>query len=180
MSNYVYVDNSNVWIEGKHVSAVVHGYAPDIWTAMDQRICDYSWKIDFGKLLSFSGGAEPDIGRAVLYGSRPPANDSLWAAAERCGFEVVVHDRNAGNREKKIDTSLTTDVVADSYELMKPGADSIVIVSGDTDYVPAVERLIGRGFNVEVHFWEHAGRELREACSRFVPLNPYLDHLRKA
>ena len=31
MANYLYVDNSNVWIEGKRVSAVAKGYAPDIW-----------------------------------------------------------------------------------------------------------------------------------------------------
>jgi hypothetical protein len=36
--------------------------------------------------------AVANIGRAVLYGSRPPPNDSLWAATERKGFEVVVHD----------------------------------------------------------------------------------------
>jgi hypothetical protein len=80
MANYLYVDNSNVWIEGMRVSAVANAIAPDLWTAIDNRIVDYNWKIDFGKLHEFAGGDE--IGRAVLYGSRPPANDSLWAIAK--------------------------------------------------------------------------------------------------
>ncbi len=42
MSNFLYVDNSNVWIEGMHVSAVVQGIAPDIWSALNHRICDYN------------------------------------------------------------------------------------------------------------------------------------------
>src|ERR1041384_4115271 len=116
--NSLYVDNSNVWIEGMHAAAVARGLAPDIWTAMEHRICDHSWKIDFGKLYEFAGGKRSEVGRAVLYGSRPPPNDSVWEIAKRKGFEVVVHDRNVRNKEKKIDTGIVTDIVADSYELM--------------------------------------------------------------
>src|SRR5438105_7969280 len=61
VANFLYVDNSNVWIEGMHVSAVAKGMAPDIWTAQQERICDYSWKIDFGRLHDFAGGTT-DVG----------------------------------------------------------------------------------------------------------------------
>jgi uncharacterized LabA/DUF88 family protein len=146
MSNFLYVDNSNVWIEGMHVRAVESGIAPDIWSALEHRICDYAWKIDFGKLYEFAGGHSSEVGRAVLYGSRPPANDSLWAMAKKKGFEVIVHDRNVANKEKQVDTHIATDMVADSYELMNPGDDEITLVAGDADYVPTIERLKGRGF----------------------------------
>ncbi len=76
------------------------------------------------------------VGRAVLYGSRPPRNDSLWAAAQRQGFDVVVYDRNIRNKEKKVDTSISTDISCDSYELMNPENDEITLVAGDSDYVP--------------------------------------------
>ena len=33
-----------------HVATAVHGLAPDVWSAVTNRICDYGWKIDFGKL----------------------------------------------------------------------------------------------------------------------------------
>jgi uncharacterized LabA/DUF88 family protein len=178
MSNFLYVDNSNVWIEGMHVSAAAQGIAPDIWAALQYRICDYQWKIDFGKLYEFAGGQSSEVGRAVLYGSRPPANDSLWSMAERKGFEVIVHDRNVANKEKKVDTNIVTDMVSDSYELMKPGEDEITLVAGDADYVPTIEKLRARGFTVHVVFWDHASRELQDAATKFIPLNPYLEHLK--
>jgi uncharacterized LabA/DUF88 family protein len=175
MANFLYVDNSNVWIEGMHVSAVAKGMAPDIRTAQQEKVRDYSWKIDFGRLHDFAGGTT-DVGRAVLYGSRPPANDSLWAVAKANGFEVIVHDRNVRNREKKIDTSIATDIVSESFELMKPG-DEVTLVSGDADFVPAIENLRRRQFTVIVVFWEHAAIDLQNAATRFVSLNPHLDHL---
>lgn len=176
--NFVYVDNSNLWIEGMHVSAVRAGIAPDIWTAQDEKICDYGWKLDFGRLYEFACGQASEVGRAVLFGSRPPANDSLWAMARARGFEPVVYDRNARNREKKIDTSIATEMVTDSFARMKPDSDEMTLVAGDSDYVPAVLSLRDRGFTVSLIFWEHASRELKEVVSRFISLDPYLHHLR--
>jgi uncharacterized LabA/DUF88 family protein len=173
VANFLYVDNSNVWIEGMHVASVENGHAPSIWDAMENKICDYSWKIDFGKLYEFAGGDRKDVGRAVLYGSRPPKNDSLWAIAKRKGFEVIVYDRNASNKEKKIDTSIAADMVADSYELMNPVKDEVTLVSGDRDLVPAVEKLRKRGLRVDVVFWDHAAGELKAASSSFISLNPH-------
>jgi uncharacterized LabA/DUF88 family protein len=175
VANFLYVDNSNVWIEGMHVAAAVRGLAPDVWSAVTNKICDYSWKMDFGKLHEFAGGDE--IGRAVLYGSRPPANDSLWTIAKKKGFEVVVHDRNVANREKKIDTTITRDITKDSYERMKPGIDEVTLVAGDGDYMPVVEDLMARGFRFDVAFWDHANHEIKAACSKFISLNQWLDHL---
>jgi uncharacterized LabA/DUF88 family protein len=179
MANFVYVDNSNVWIEGMHVAAVVSGMAPSVYLAQQNKLCDTSWKLDFGRLLQFAGGQKKDIGRAVLYGSKPPPNDSLWKAAKAQGFEVVVHERNPySGKEKKVDANIVTDVTADSYELMKAGRDEITLVAGDTDYVPLIEKLRGKGFQFDVCFWDHAGREIREAASTFVSLNAYFEHLR--
>lgn len=162
-----------------HVAAVKNGLAPDIWAACDQKICDHSWALDFGRLMEFAGGERHEIGRAVLYDSRPPQNDSLWAAAERKGFEVVVYDRNSKGKEKKIDTRIATDVVADSFTRMKKG-DEITLVAGDTDYVPTVDNVLERGFKFHVVFWDHASRELKESCSSFAPLNKWLDLLNRS
>ncbi len=177
MANFLYVDNSNVWIEGMHVAAVARGLAPDLRSAHRRDICAREWTIDFGRLLQFAGGARNQVGRAVLYGSRPPRNDSLWAAAQRQGFDVVVYDRNIRNKEKKVDTSISTDISCDSYELMNPENDEITLVAGDSDYVPTIQKMLGRGFEFYVVFWNHAARELKEVCTQFVSLN---DHLERA
>lgn len=177
MANFLYVDNSNVWIEGMHVAAVENGLAPTIWDAMENKVCDNSWRLDFGKLYEFAGGEKKDVGRAVLYGSRPPKNDSLWSQAEKRGFEVIVYDRNASNKEKKIDTSIAADMVADSFELMKPQQDEVTLVCGDRDLVPAVERVRKRGIQVDVVFWDHCANELKGVASNFISLNQHLRHL---
>ncbi len=68
----------------------------------------------------------------MLYGSKPPPNDSLWIAAKRQGFEVVVHELNPySGREKKVDTNVATDITPDSFELMQPTRDEITLVAGD-------------------------------------------------
>ena len=177
MPNLLYVDNSNVWIEGMHVAAVAKGIAPDVWTAVKNKICDYDWKIDFGKLFAFAGGDKPEVKRAALFGSRPPKNDSLWDAAKRQGFDVVVYDRNIVDKEKKIDTDIVANIVADSYEILDPSKDEITLVAGDADYVPAIQVLKKRDIQFHVVFWNHAARELKEACTKFISLDPYLAHL---
>ncbi|RWB72941.1 MAG: NYN domain-containing protein [Mesorhizobium sp.] len=178
MADWIYVDNSNVFIEGKRVSAVKIGMAPNIWDAFEHRILDPNYRMSFGKLYQFvAGNNKAETARAMLFGSRPPQNDAIWKIAKQAGFEVIVHDRNFANKEKKIDTGIVAAMTRDAYKSAKKG-DIFTIVSGDNDYVPAVEQLRTDGFHVDVVFWAHAGRELREAATKFIELDPHLDNLR--
>lgn len=178
MAEWVYVDNSNVFIEGQRVSAVAKGMAMNIFDAMQNRILDLGYRMDFGKLHSFVAGDEPSkIKRAMLFGSRPPPNDSLWKIAESAGFEVVVEDRNVKNKEKRIDTGIVAVMTRDAYTRVDKTADVVTVVAGDGDYVPAVRQLKEDGYTVEVVFWGHASTELQVACSKFISLDPYLSHL---
>ncbi|MCV4285049.1 NYN domain-containing protein [Pseudomonas capsici] len=176
MANLVYVDNSNVWIEGKHVAAYSKGLAPSVWDAVKNKICDNGWNIDFGKLFAFAGGEKVEVRKAALFGSRPPQNDSVWAAARKNGWEVTTYDRNVANHEKKIDTDIVATMIEDSFLILQPG-DEITLVSGDADYVPAIEKLKARGISVHVVFWKHAARELKQVATKFIELDPYLEHL---
>lgn len=176
MANLLYVDNSNVWIEGMHVAAFAKGLAPNIWAAVNGNLCDYGWKLDFGKLFAFAGGEKKNVRKATLFGSRSAKNATLWNAARRKGFEIVTHDRNVANHEKKVDTDIVATMIEDSYEILKPG-DEITLVSGDSDYVPAIEKLKKRGIPVHVIFWSHAARELKNSATSFTELNQWLVHL---
>ncbi|MUO79340.1 NYN domain-containing protein [Agrobacterium vitis] len=178
MADWIYVDNSNVFIEGKRVSAVKLGLALDIWDAFDNRILDNNYRMSFGRLYEFVAGAnKSETARAMLFGSRPPENDAIWGVAKRAGFEVITHDRNIANKEKKIDTGLVAALTRDAYRNAKTG-DIFTIVSGDNDYVPAVQQLREDGFQVDVVFWSHAGKELQQAASNFISLDDHLDNLR--
>lgn len=176
--DYIYVDNSNLYIEGRRVSAVSHGLAANIREAMDLDILDQGYTISFGKLHEFLTGNDlAKIKRAALFGSRPPPNDTIWRHAERAGFELHLEERNVRNKEKKIDTGIATLLTKDAYKHGKPGEDVFVLVAGDADYVPTINELKSDGYTVEVVFWSHAARELREVASKFTPLDSYLDHL---
>jgi len=176
MANLLYVDNSNVWIEGMHVAAAKHGHAPNVWAAVQNRICDYNWKLDFGKLFAFAGGDRANVKRAALFGSRPPQNDSLWVAAERTGFEVVVYDRNVANHEKKIDTDIVATMIEDSYERVEVGKDEI------TGRRRCRLRACDREAQTARHprarsFLGPRLQGLKETATKFVDLDPYLEHL---
>jgi uncharacterized LabA/DUF88 family protein len=179
MTLYVYVDNSNLWIEGQRVSAVRKGLATSAHDAMKRGIVDRSWTYDFGRLYQAICPTGEMIGRSSLFGSRPPANDSLWELARNEGFQVTTFDRNYANKEKQVDAAITTQIVSDSYEYMKPG-DKLVLVSGDRDYLPPIDNLRSRGFPTLVAFWEHAtGTELKQPPIDFFNLDPLFDYLTK-
>ena len=178
MAELVYVDNSNVFIEGQRAKAVATGAAMSIHDAMRNGILEHSYKIDFGKLHDFIAGIDKKaIKRCMLFGSRPHPNDTLWKIVEHAGFEVIVEDRNVANKEKKIDTGIVTHMTKDAYTIADSAADTITLVSGDGDFVPPVRELVKDGFNVEVVFWSHASTELRDAASHFIDLDRMLDHL---
>lgn len=178
MAELVYVDNSNVFIEGKRAKAVESGLAMNIYDAMTNRILDQAYKIDFGKLHDYiAGNDRNNIKRCMLFGSRPPSSDTIWKIARDAGFEVVTEDRNVANKEKKIDTGIVAAMTRDAYTIAVKSEDTITLVAGDADFVPPVRQLVEDGFNVEVVFWSHAARELQSVCSRFVELNSQLDHL---
>ncbi len=177
MGLFVYVDNSNVWIEGCRLSAVAKGMAPNLFAAMNDDIVDMSWSYDFGRLYELACPPGELIGRSALFGSRPPPNDSLWQRARDEGFEVITYERNASNREKKIDVDIAVTMTEDSFLYMKSERDTVVLVAGDADYVPAVEKLQHRGFKVQCLFWGQASRELRELCDDFINLDSHLDYL---
>jgi hypothetical protein len=71
MTLYVYVDNSNIWIEGQRIQAVRQGLAPDIRAALRQNITA-PWTYDFGRLYDLLCPPGAPVGRSILFGSRPP------------------------------------------------------------------------------------------------------------
>ncbi|MEW9308370.1 NYN domain-containing protein [Labrys neptuniae] len=177
--DFVYVDNSNLYIEGRRVSAVAQGIASNIREAMEKGILDHGYTISFGKLYEFLCGRDKrEIKRAALFGSRPPPNDGIWQHAQKAGFTLHLEDRNYANKEKKIDTGIATLLTKDAYKEGKPKQDVFVLVAGDSDYVPTIKALQEDGYIVEVVFWKHAAKELRDVASKFIPLDDFLEALR--
>lgn len=175
MGYYVFVDNSNVWIEGKYASAVRKGMATDIVTAHAKKICDNSWKLDFGKLLScVVDGKLDEVKEAVIIVSKPTHKDSLWKAMETAGFHVETFQRNESNREKKVDTGIVQVINKKLYKESEEG-DIFVLVLGDKDYVPTVETIEEENRKSRIVFWDNVAGELIMAASEYVPLEDKID-----
>jgi uncharacterized LabA/DUF88 family protein len=151
MVSLILVDNSNVFIEGQKYSARRKGVYK---TALDTRDPqDPSWRIDFGRLLTFLADGRK-ITAAILVGSRPPKNDSVWAAAEANGFQVIVHDRSYSGQEKAVDTEIVargTEIICDQPQ---PGV--VVLASGDRDFIPLVHLAQRRNWTVEMCAFSNA------------------------
>lgn len=145
----IIVDNSNIWIEGMKYSAKIKGLpnGPD-----GQEPCDYSWRIDFGKLLGLVAEGKK-IRKAILVGSRPPKNDSLWQAAKRNGFDVIVNDRNSQNKEKSVDTKL---VALGAKILYTTEPATLKVLSGDSDFVPLLELAEENDWESEIWAFSNA------------------------
>jgi len=179
MAIYLYVDNSNVFIEGKRASAVKKKIAGNIVYAMNNKLFDDSWRLDFGNLYKLiEEKLEGKICQATIFGSRPPVNDSVWKMAEQGGFTPIIVDRNVVNKEKKVDTGIITHMIKDAYTVVKKDADVLVLVAGDADFVPAIDTLEKDGFKVHVFFWGQVSQELKESVlPNFTCLDTYIDQI---
>lgn len=178
MGKYIYVDNSNVWIEGKYHSAVEKGMVPDVYTAHASQICDMPWAYDFGKLLDIACERDTStLSRAVLYGSRPTDNDSLWNAARSYGYEVFTPIRNMNNREKRVDTGFDKEMLKDLYKGVIGNDDEIILVVGDSDHIPVAEAIEEEGKQFTLVFWNNASEDLKAKAAKFICLNDYITEI---
>jgi len=172
MTTYAYVDNSNLYIEGCRVSAVNKGTAKNIYDAMNNKIVDMTWQLDYGKLYEFLCG---DDAVARLWSS-PPPGDSFWKMVDRKGFKSTIYDKNVANKEKKVDVAIGAAMTKDAYTKLDKAKDELLLVAGDSDFEPVVLDLVSEGFKVEVAFWDQVAAELKKAATKFVSLNKYHSH----
>lgn len=172
MDHNLYLDNSNVFIEGQRVFAARHDPKKKLTKTLDKQ-----YRLDFGKVIEIACGFNSSLGKLMFYGSEPPPTDGVWKAAKQHGFNNKIFQRSKHNKEKMVDTQLTVDIMKDIYTELDPKTDKLIIVAGDADYVPAIRAARERGFFVKVAFWAHASKDIRMAASEFHSLNAHLNDL---
>ena len=168
---WIYVDDSNLWIEGKKAYAEAH----KLLTSEDPRA-----RFDIGKLHEVVAEGR-EVGGRILYGSKPPPVDTVWARVEEQGWKVDIKQKSYHTgKEKQVDVQLVADIV-DLVGQMKNG--TVIIVSGDSDYIPAINKALTRGWKVEVWSWERAlSADIREHDRRgkglrVEELNGHIHHI---
>ena len=136
----LFIDDSNIFIEGKKY------YARHLNLRVPQ---DPRCRIDIGKLIDVAvRGRTFRYGK--LYGSEPPALDSVWKKI-REHLEVGTFEKNSKGKEKEVDTALTADAV--DYALTnKPEADkeTIIVTAGDRDYCQLIQKILAKEFGWKI------------------------------
>ncbi|CAG8527541.1 15934_t:CDS:2, partial [Racocetra fulgida] len=141
---YVFVDNSNAFIEGKYAIAELE----NLGTFDNKRhsLCFNQFRIDHGKLLATIQGDRKLGDAPVIVGSRPSPNDSLWRSVREQGYNVMVYDRNIENRDVALAHTIDKVIFTKS-----PGI--LALVSGNSDYDPIVTTALKCNWIVETWFW---------------------------
>ncbi len=178
MKLFVFVDNSNLFIEGQRLAAVRSGFAVDIVDASNRHIFDFSWNIDYGKLHAFLSNQGGELTSVKLWGSIPPS-DTFWKMVEQKGFDVRTFQRGQSGQEKKVDVAIAHQLTKDVYTgKIKKEESIIILVAGDKDFVPVVEDLVSEGYTIHIAFWNNASRELKEAATYFINLDSQHEQIR--
>ncbi|GHV50527.1 hypothetical protein FACS1894181_11180 [Bacteroidia bacterium] len=139
----ILVDNSNIFIEGMKFSAKKKGL---LGTTEQPDAIDLSWRIDFGALLKHVA-KDHRIIKAILVGSTPPPNDSVWNAAKFQGFEVTTYERSRAG-EKAVDTELVASGLKVIYKHSNPAV--LKLLSGDRDFIPLIKSAYEENWETEL------------------------------
>ena len=131
----------------------------------------YQSRVNFGAVVR-EAVAGRKLVRAVAYVITTEAGDekNFFEALSKLGIETKTKDLQifpGGAKKADWDGGLAVDAIK-----MSPRLDSVVIVSGDGDFIPLVEYLQSIGIQVEVvSFGKSTSGKLREAADAFVDLS---------
>ena len=127
----LFIDISNIFIEAQKYRA----RQLKLRVRQDPRC-----RIDTGKLVDLAvHGRTMTYGK--LYGSEPPAVDTMWKKIREKGLDVKVFKKDFKGKEKEVDTALTADAVR--YALKSQAhKQTVIIIAGDRDYCPLVKTLL--------------------------------------
>ena len=147
---YLFIDNSNLWIEGQKFSALK--------LKLSDADHDPRYRIDLGSFLQLVVGKR-SIAQAFLFGSTPPPNDSVWRAARQKNFTVKTFERAMGvpyGREKEVDVAMATQITRLASKCDEDDKENTVfiIVTGDRDFKAPVENAVEEKIHVEMWAWK--------------------------
>lgn len=130
--------------------------------------------LDFGRLLEFLRGNRRLI-RAHAYAPtnpEPRAEQQFLTVVKGVGYRITTKNyKTFSSGAKKADLDL--DLCMDIVRLVEARAlDTVVLVSGDSDFLPLLEYCSDHGVRVEVAAFDDAAAAiLRQSCDLFINLS---------
>ena len=147
----VFIDTQNLYHSAKHL---------------------YKARVNFGKILEEAVGGRILV-RAIAYviSTETGEEKNFFEALTKIGIETKVKDLQVfadGVKKADWDVGLAIDAVK-----LAPKLDTIVLATGDGDFVPLIQYLdMNEGCQVEVvSFGKSTSGKLREAVDDFVDLS---------
>jgi uncharacterized LabA/DUF88 family protein len=132
----------------------------------------YSSKVNFGQVIA-DALAERALIRATAYVITTESGEEqgFFEALAKSGIETKTKNLQifaGGSKKADWDVGLAVDAIT-----LAPKLDTVILVSGDGDFVPLVEYLkINEGCQVEaVAFGKSTSQKLREAVDDFLDLD---------
>ena len=142
---YVFIDDSNLWIEGQKARAKKLVDADN----------DPRFRVDLGKFLNLVA-KDYHISKAFLYGSVPPPNDTVWKAAREKNYDVKTFQRSGSGREKEVDVAMASDIIQELYQTESTVNVTFIVVTGDRDLKPPIKKTLEKTVPVELWSWENS------------------------
>ncbi len=131
----------------------------------------YGARVNFKEILKAVTDGRQMI-RAIAYTVKTSGNDedNFFEALDKSGFEVKTKDLQVfidGTKKADWDVGLAVDAITLADRL-----DSIIIVSGDGDYVPLLEYLQMTGqFTETLAFGKSCSGKIKELTDYFIDLD---------
>ncbi|KYK35323.1 MAG: NYN domain-containing protein [Theionarchaea archaeon] len=135
----------------------------------------YGAKVDFRKVLEV-GLNQRQLIRAIIYVIRAdiPEEENFFEALRNIGYEVKIKELRTyydGTKRGDWDMGIAIDTIKLADKL-----DTVVLVSGDGDFIALVEHLKARGVRVEVMaFGKSTSSELRRVVNEFIDMDVTYD-----
>jgi uncharacterized LabA/DUF88 family protein len=130
----------------------------------------YAAKVNYEKLLNLITENRKLV-KAYAYIVQPPEGDvkPFATSLERIGYIVKTKDvrtRSDGSAKANWDMSIALDILG-----ILDHVDTIVLASGDGDFVPLVDFIKAKNKRVEIFaFAENTAYDLKEKADKFEPL----------
>lgn len=169
----LYVDNSNIFIEGQRLAGKKGENPPDL-------------RIYFRNFMQLAVNGR-EIKEAVWGGSIPPANDNVWQYLRDRNIEPDLIPRSSSGENETIDhlIQLRMHRHARKYRT-DPGI--IVLATGDgkgyadeEGFLFDLEGFVSDGWGIELLSWDHSchGRlqQFAEQHGRYIPLDTFYDKI---
>ena len=146
----VFIDTQNLYHSAKHL---------------------YKARVNFGKILEEAVGGRILV-RAIAYVIKTESGEekNFFEALTKMGIETKVKDLQVfadGAKKADWDVGMAIDAVK-----LSPKLDTVILATGDGDFIPLIEYLDMNGVQVEViSFGKSSSAKLKEAAHAFTDMS---------